>query len=75
MLAVNGLSRVKVASAMPVLTMSVGKVKDVLTIKFCSKAGIMTGDNFISDIASCKDSIGVELVLPAIEVLELIPWM
>ena len=60
---------------MPVLTMSVGNVKDVEVMSDTLIPAISTGDNLISDRAVFRDCIGVESVEPAIVVLESIPEM
>lgn len=58
--AVKGFSSTKEVEATPVLTMSIGNVKEALLIRFWCNAGIETGDNRISESASFRDSIGVE---------------
>lgn len=66
-LAVKGLTSVKEADATPVLTMSIGNVREALLTIFCFKAGIVAGKR-IWDRACWSDSIGVELVVPVIVV-------
>ena len=52
MLAVNGFDKVNSTEAIPVWTILAGKSRVVLVIKFWCKAGITTGESFISDRAN-----------------------
>jgi hypothetical protein len=60
MLAVKGFWSTKEVEATPVLTISIGNVREALLIRVWCNAGIVTGDNRISDSALFRDSIGVE---------------